>query len=254
MTSINLDFPATGGYLSLNHFSAADVFVIRLSFWYTEAFMNTGLKLTLAVLVVASVCSLGGAFAPPASSDEQKSGEAATVGQKAPDFTLKDSNDKTHSLSQYKGKFVVLEWVNFGCPFVRKHYDSGNMQKLQKTYTGKGVIWLSICSSASGKQGNLSPVEINKTIKERGSAQTAYLIDSDGKVGRMYGAKTTPDMFVIDRQGDLVYAGAIDDKVSTDVDDVPGAKNYVIAALDEAMNGKAVQIASTKSYGCSVKY
>lgn len=190
-----------------------------------------------------------GGLSQPAAAQTQ-----AVAGKPAPAFSLQDSKGKKHALSDYKGKLVVLEWVNYGCPFVKKHYESQNMQKLQKNYTGKGVIWLSINSSATGKQGSMTPDEVNKALKEKGAAPTAYLLDVDGTVGRAYGAKTTPHMFVIDQKGVLVYSGAIDDKVSTEISDVSGAKNYVAAALDEALAGKPISVASTKSYGCSVKY
>jgi peroxiredoxin len=180
--------------------------------------------------------------------------QQARLNETAPDFKLKDSNGKEHSLSDFKGKIVVLEWINFECPFVKKHYDSKNMQSLQEKYTAKGVIWLAICSSAPGKQGNFSSEEINKRSKDHNTKFTAYLIDEDGKVGKMYGAKTTPHMFIIDKDGKLVYAGGIDDKASTDVEDVKTAKNYVSAALDELLNGKQVTTQSSTPYGCSVKY
>jgi peroxiredoxin len=180
--------------------------------------------------------------------------QQARLNETAPDFKLKDSNGKEHSLSDFKGKIVVLEWINFECPFVKKHYDSKNMQSLQEKYTAKGVIWLAICSSAPGKQGNFSSEEINKRSKDHNAKFTAYLIDEDGKVGKMYGAKTTPHMFIIDKDGKLVYAGGIDDKASTDVEDVKTAKNYVSAALDELLNGKQVTTQSSTPYGCSVKY
>lgn len=180
--------------------------------------------------------------------------QQARLNETAPDFKLKDSNGKEHSLSDFKGKTVVLEWINFECPFVKKHYDSKNMQSLQEKYTAKGVIWLAICSSAPGKQGNFSSEEINKRSKDHNAKFTAYLIDEDGKVGKMYGAKTTPHMFIIDKDGKLVYAGGIDDKASTDVEDVKTAKNYVSAALDELLNGKQVTTQSSTPYGCSVKY
>lgn len=175
-------------------------------------------------------------------------------GKKAPDFTLPNAEGKKESLSNYAGKFVVLEWVNFGCPFVRKHYDSYNMQKLQEAYTKKGVIWLSICSSAEGKQGHLTSAEISRELKHKKAHPTSYLVDADGGVGKLYGAKATPHMFVINDKGILVYKGAIDDKPSVDEADLNGAKNYVKAALDEAMAGGKVSTASTKAYGCSVKY
>jgi AhpC/TSA family protein len=179
---------------------------------------------------------------------------AAVVGQTAPDFTLADSNGAKHRLSDLKGKVVVLEWVNFECPFVGKHYGSGNMQKLQKAYTGKGVVWLSVNSSAEGKQGYYAPDKVNALMKEKGASPTAYLIDTDGTVGRAYGAKTTPHMFVVDPKGAVVYAGGIDDTPSTDLADIATAKNFVRAALDEALAGKPVTTASSAPYGCSVKY
>src|SRR5262249_15622140 len=144
----------------------------------------------------------------------------------------------SRTLSSYQGKFVVLEWVNYDCPFVGKHYGSGNMQKLQQAYTGKGVVWLSINSSAPGKQGNYAPAEIEAKAKQRHAAVTAYLPDSDARAGRAYGAKTPPHMFVIDPGGRLLYAGGIDDAPSTELGDIQTAKNFVKAALDEALAGK----------------
>ncbi len=176
------------------------------------------------------------------------------VGQKAPDFTLEDTNNAHQSLSQFKGKFVVLEWVNPDCPFVKKHYNSGNMQNLQKELRGKDVTWLSVCSSAKGKQGFYTGEEWNKMTLEKKAAPNAVLLDADGKVGKLYGAKTTPHMFVIDPNGILVYKGAIDDKPSTDIADVEGAKNYVKNALEETMAGKKAKVSQTQSYGCGVKY
>src|SRR5690554_2572867 len=178
----------------------------------------------------------------------------AKVGEAAPDFTLVDSNGKMHSLSDYKGKFVVLEWINYECPFVKKHYNSGNMQALQKKYTEKGVVWLTICSSAEGKQGYFSPEEINERSQNHGANFTAYLIDESGKVGKTYGAKTTPHMYIINPEGSLIYAGGIDDTPSTDIADIETATNYVAAALDAAMNGEEVEVKVSKPYGCSVKY
>lgn len=175
-------------------------------------------------------------------------------GKAAPDFTLKDSNGNDVSLSQYQGKFVVLEWLNYDCPFVRKHYGSGNMQRLQKTYRDKGVTWLSVMSSAPEQEGYYTGDEANKLNVEKKGAATAILLDPTGQVGKLYGAQTTPHMFIIDPKGILVYQGAIDDTRSTNPDDVAQAKNYVSAALDEAMAGKPVSVPSTKSYGCSVKY
>ena len=176
------------------------------------------------------------------------------VDKPAPGFTLMDSEGKNHSLADFRGKYVVLEWVNYDCPFVRKHYRSGNMQQLQKTYTGKGVMWLSICSSAPGKQGHFAADELKERIAEEKAMPTAYLVDPEGTVGKEYEAKTTPHMFVINPEGTLIYAGAIDDIASTDVDDIGEATNYVKAAIDAAQAGQPVAVKSTKSYGCSVKY
>ncbi len=178
----------------------------------------------------------------------------AVVGEPAPAFTLSDTRGVQHQLADFKGKLVVLEWVNFDCPFVGKHYGSGNMQRLQKEYTGKGVVWLSIGSSAPGKQGHYSAERIGALVKERGASPTAYLLDEDGTVGRAYGAKTTPHMFIVDGQGKLIYEGGIDDTPSTDQADIASAHNYVKAALDEALAGKPVTTSSSRPYGCSVKY
>ena len=180
--------------------------------------------------------------------------QQAKLNESAPEFKLTGSNGSEHSLSDFKGKIVVLEWINYDCPFVKKHYDSKNMQSLQEKYTKEGIIWLAICSSNKGKQGNFSVEEINKRTNEHGAKFTAYLIDEDGKVGKMYGAKTTPHMYIIDKSGMLVYAGGIDDIASTDVDDIQDAKNYVASALDELLAGKEVSVQSSTPYGCSVKY
>ena len=179
---------------------------------------------------------------------------AAEVGQPAPAFSLTDSTGTARSLADFHGAFVVLEWFNKDCPFVRKHYDSGNMQRLQEAYTAKGVVWLTVVSSAPGKQGYVTPEQANAVIRERGAHQTALLLDPDGAVGRRYGAKTTPHLFIINPEGVLIYAGAIDSIPSTDQADLGGAENYVRQALDEAMTGHPVSIPETPSYGCSVKY
>jgi peroxiredoxin len=176
------------------------------------------------------------------------------VGKAAPNFSLPDTNGKTRSLTDLKGKYVVLEWYQPDCPFVRKHYRSGNMQALQKEYTSKGVVWLSIDSSAPGEQGNYPAEKLNEIAKQDGSARTALLLDPAGNVGRLYGAKTTPDMYIIDPNGILVYKGAIDNKRSTDLEDVKTATNYVKATLDAVMAGKTVSTTTTQPYGCSVKY
>lgn len=176
------------------------------------------------------------------------------TGATAPDFTLTDVNGTPHSLSSFAGKHVVLEWVNLDCPFVKKHYSGGNMQGLQKEYTGKGVVWLSINSSAPGKQGHFTADQWKEKLAANQSAATATLLDADGKVGKLYSAKTTPHMYIIDPQGKLIYQGAIDDNPSSDAADIATSKNYVKAALDESLAGKPVTDSSTKAYGCSVKY
>jgi peroxiredoxin len=176
------------------------------------------------------------------------------VGQAAPDFSLPDTNGQTHQLSQYKGKWVVLEWYQPDCPFVRKHYGSGNMQALQKEFTAKGVVWLSIDSSAPGEEGNYPADKLNEIASSQGVARTALLLDPDGKVGHAYGAKTTPDMYIINPDGKLVYEGAIDSKPTTSVADLKVATNYVKVALDDSMTGKSVPQTVTRPYGCSVKY
>jgi peroxiredoxin len=179
---------------------------------------------------------------------------AAKVGDPAPPFTGTDTRGTAHSLAGLRGKWVVLEWHNQGCPYVKKHYDSGNMQKLQREWTAKGVVWLTVISSAAGKQGHVTPADADAYVAARKAAPTAVLLDPLGTIGLAYEAKTTPHMFVIDPQGRLVYAGAIDDAPTTDTADVATAKNYVSAALTEAMAGKAVTTPSTKAYGCGIKY
>jgi hypothetical protein len=158
------------------------------------------------------------------------------------------------SLSDFKGKVVVLEWTNYSCPFVVKHYGSGNMQKLQADAAAKGVVWLSICSSAPNQQGHATPADALKACTEKNSAATAYLIDESGATGRAYGAKRTPEMYVINADGILVYQGAIDDKKSVDPADIATAKNLVAAAIDETLAGKPVSTPETEAYGCSIKY
>jgi peroxiredoxin len=179
---------------------------------------------------------------------------AVDIGAKAPDFSLSNTQGKTVTLSQFKGKYVVLEWTQPDCPIVHKHYDSGNMQKLQKEFTAKGVIWLSIDSSAPGNQGNYPPAQLEQIMKERNAAPTDILLDPSGSVGRAYGAKTTPDMFIINPAGNLIYSGAIDSIPSADQADIANATNYVQAALDESMAGKPVTTATSRPYGCAVKY
>lgn len=177
-----------------------------------------------------------------------------TVGQPAKDFSLEDTSGQKRSLSEFHGKYVVLEWFNYECPFVKKHYDSGHMQALQKEFAAQGVVWLAINSSAPGNQGHYSAKEMNDLTRAKGGAAAAVLLDPSGKVGRLYGAQTTPHMFIIDPQGNLIYQGAIDDKPGVDPSELKGAKNYVRAALQEALAGRPVEVSSTKPYGCSVKY
>ena len=180
--------------------------------------------------------------------------DSPAVGTNAPDFSVTDSKGKTQSVSQYKGKYVVLEWFNPDCPFVKKHYGGGNMQKLQEEFTGKGVVWLSIDSSAPGKEGHLTAEQAEKKIAEWKTKQTALVLDPDGKAGQTYGAKNTPHMFVINPEGKVIYEGAIDSKASANAADIANSTNYVKVALEESMGGKPVTTANTKPYGCSVKY
>jgi peroxiredoxin len=179
---------------------------------------------------------------------------AVQVGAPAPDFHGTDSNGKTQSLDQYKGKYVVLEWHNHDCPYTIKHYRSGNMQSLQKQWTAKGVVWFTVISSAPGEQGYVDAGQENAYMKKMGAQPTAAILDPKGEVGHLYGAKTTPNMFIIDPSGKLIYAGAIDDHPTPEISDIQSSKNYVSEALSEAMNGKAVQTPVTRPYGCSVKY
>ena len=178
----------------------------------------------------------------------------AELGQVAPSFNLVGHDGKEYNLEKYRGKLVVLEWLNHGCPFVKKHYNSGNMQKLQEKYTGQDVVWLSIISSAEGNQGYVSIEEAASEKTEKNSKATAVLLDPTGKTGQLYGAKTTPHMFVLDKEGKIVYQGAIDDKPSTQLSDINGARNYVAEALDALSEGRNIAVANTKAYGCSVKY
>lgn len=179
---------------------------------------------------------------------------SATVGQPAPGFTLKDTTGKSVNLADYKGKTVVLEWHNPECPFVKKHYDSANMQGLQSKYTKDGVVWLAVSSTEPSHSDYKKPDAMNAILKSSNASPTAYLMDESGATGKAYGAKTTPHMYVINPQGTLVYAGGIDDKRSANVADVKTAKNYVAAALDELKAGKPVSVATSAPYGCSVKY
>jgi hypothetical protein len=179
---------------------------------------------------------------------------AVAPGTTAPNFKGTDSNGAEHSLSDYRGKFVVLEWANQGCPYDRKHYLSGSIEAQQKEWTAKGVIWLSVISSAPGEQGYVTPSEENTYLKTMKAAPTAALLDPTGTIGRLYEAKTTPHIFVIDPTGKLIYQGALDDKPTPDQEDLKGARNYLNETLTAAMSGNPVPVASTRPYGCSVKY
>ena len=181
--------------------------------------------------------------------------ENPTVGQPAPLFTVIDTKGATHKLDAYRGKWVVLEWFNHECPYTRKHYYTKNMQALQSEYTGKGVVWMSVVSSAPGKQGYLaSAADADQAMMERKAAPSFIVRDTAGVLGRLYGARTTPHLYVIDPEGVLRYAGAIDDKPSPSPSDVPTAHNYLKAALDAGLAGKPIAVGTTQPYGCDVKY
>ena len=179
---------------------------------------------------------------------------AVRVGEPAPNFTATDSNGKAHTLSSYRGKFVVLEWHNQGCPYTKKHYDSGNMERLQKEWTQKGVVWFTVISSAPGTQGYVTAQQENEYMQRMGAAPTAALLDPTGDLGHLYDAKTTPHMFIISPAGVLIYDGAIDDRPTPDEADIATSRNYVSLALGEAMSGKPVSTPTSRPYGCSVKY
>ena len=193
------------------------------------------------------------AFAVVAACAEAD-GAAQVVGQAAPNFKLADASGKPVSLSDFRGKTVVLEWNNPDCPFVKKHYASGNMQKAQATAAKDGVVWLSVNSSAPGKQGHMSGAEAKALLAQNGARPAAYLLDPAGVTGKAYGARTTPHMYVVNPAGTLVYAGGIDDKPTANPADIDGARNHVLAALSELKAGKAVSVATSRPYGCAVKY
>ncbi len=201
--------------------------------------LNRPLK---ALMLACSVTLAGGALAQ------------AQLNQPAPAFTATDIAGKSVNLSEFQGKYVVLEWVNPGCPFVQKHYNSGNMQSLQKEAATKGVVWLSVASNAKGAEGYQSPTALAAWMKGKSAAQTGVLVDSDGKLGRAFGARATPHMYVISPQGTLIYAGGIDNKPTTNPADIAGATNYVRQALNEALAGKAVSRAAAPAYGCGIEY
>ena len=195
-------------------------------------------------LAAAALCAL---VASPALA-------APAIGKPAPAFAATDADGKVRTLEEFKGKVVVLEWTNNGCPYVKKHYNSGNMQGLQKSATDDGVVWLTLISSAPGQQGYLSGAEAKAWKTQAKASSAAVLLDPQGRVGRAYDAKTTPHMYVIDKAGTLAYMGGIDDKPTSDVADVKTAKNHVLAALGDVKAGRAVAQPVTKPYGCSVKY
>jgi peroxiredoxin len=208
------------------------------------------LALTIAVigaLAAGAALSIGRATAISAVA-------AAKPGMPAPTFSVPDIAGKTVSLANFAGKIIILEWTNDGCPFVGKHYNSGNMQALQRKYTGEGDVWLTIASSAPGEQGYVTSAEAQADLARWHAAPTDYLLDPDGMVGRLYDARATRTMVVIDRDGRVAYMGAIDDTPSTRLADVKTAKNYVVAAVEEIAAGEPVTVAATRAYGCSIKY
>jgi len=178
----------------------------------------------------------------------------AVIGNQAPQFTAKDSTGKEISLNSFKGKIVVLEWFNPNCPFVKKFYKNGDMQRFQQDLESKGVVWLTVSSSAPGRSGHLTAAQAEATRTELGLKSSALVLDESGAVGKAYGARTTPHMFVISADGKVAYAGAIDSEDSTDADDVAGAKNHVVEAVNNLLANKPVETSSTEPYGCSVKY
>jgi peroxiredoxin len=204
------------------------------------------LSLTILGAVAIAMFAVFGQLSGPAVAAEEEPMAAGLP--EAPAFTLTDIHGNEHSLADFKGKYVVLEWFNSGCPFVKKFYKPGKMQELQKHYTEKGIVWLTICSSAEGKQGHHTSDEWKKLAKEWDISSTGILVDADGKVGKAYGAKTTPHMFVINPDGKLIYQGAIDSDSSPSSDAIEKADNYVVKVLDAAL------LTETRSYGCSVKY
>jgi len=203
---------------------------------------------------VLTIGLCGAAALVTLSAGVQPATAQARVGAPAPAFTLTDSNGRAVSLAGFKGKTVVLEWTNHDCPYVGKHYRGNNMQMLQKKWTGQGVVWLTVISSAPGEQGHVSPQEANKLTAERGAAPTAVLFDPTGKVGRAYVARATPHMYVINGEGMLAYAGGIDDQPTARLEDLKIAKNFVDLALSEIAQGKPVTAFSSRAYGCSIKY
>jgi len=200
----------------------------------------------LSVLLIASLALLN------MTTETDRTG--AVVGESAPDFSVVDAYGNTHSLSDFEGQYVILEWLNHDCPFVRKHYDGGNMQKLQEKYTEQGAVWLSVISSAPGTQGYLEPEGAQEITKVKNASPTAVLLDVDGTMGRAYDARVTPHMYIINPDGVLEYNGAIDDRPTARARDLEGARNYLSEAMDALMNGEEVAVRSNTPYGCTVKY
>lgn len=198
-------------------------------------------------LFIGGAAALAMVVAAPATA-------APTVGQPAPAFTVTDSNGRQHSLSDFRGRTVVLEWTNADCPFVKKFYEPGAMQRMQADATRNGVVWLTVNSGAPGKQGHVTPAQANAKMKAAGFNSTAYIPDPDGTLGRLYGARTTPHMFVIDPKGILVYAGGIDDTPTANSADIARARNFVQLALADIAAGRPVATPTSRPYGCSVKY
>jgi len=203
------------------------------------------LSLVIASFMIANLTS---------NTEEYQPVTDASVGEQAPDFEVMDANGNMRSLSEFEGQYVILEWLNHGCPFIQKHYNGNNMQKLQEKYTDQGVVWLSVISSAPGTQGYMEPEEARQSIEEHGASPTAILLDPEGEMGRAYGAQVTPHMFIIDPSGTLRYNGAIDDKPTPRASSLENAHNYIDAAMNSLMNGEEVAVKSTSPYGCSVKY
>lgn len=214
--------------------------------WASRIFTRRGLALAAAIAATAALTA-GAMIATSANA-------AVQTGAKAPAFQVIDSNGKQRHLSEFAGKTLVLEWTNADCPFVQKFYGAGAMQALQKQAAADGVVWLSVISSAPGKQGYVSGAGANTLTADRKAAPAAVLLDASGAMGKAYGAKTTPHMYVIDKKGDLVYQGGIDDKPTPDPTSLKSATNYVTAALSDIKAGKAVAVTTSKPYGCSVKY
>ena len=213
-------------------------------------------RLSLLLLVALAACADAPETAAPAApaAAEPAAAEAPTPGATAPAFTLTATDGTERSLADYRGRTVVLEWLNYDCPYVGKHYGGGAMPALQTEAVADGVVWLSVVSSAPGEQGHFAPAEMDARAAREGGRQTAVLLDPSGAVGRAYGAKTTPHMFVVGPDGRVVYNGAVDDRPTTDVADLDGATRYVSLALAAAADGRAADPATTPPYGCSVKY